>query len=298
MLPIHAWRGPALVLGAFVLMLPRRATPEPTVPPRDCDRLTVRATPAVPRAGTLVQLTIRADETSPPPAATLAGEPLHWRLTGDSIVALTAVPIDSTESVTLQLRCDGGPDRLVRLPTEAGPYRLEQLRVAPRFSATPDSALAARQRREAERAAAVSRAAHDTPRLWTAPFMVPRPSRITSAFGNGRTFNGTVTSRHLGTDYAGAVGAPVYAANRGVVRLVDAFHLGGNVIYLDHGEGLVTAYLHLSRQRVTVGDTVARGQVIGNVGATGRVTAAHLHFIARYGLVTVDPASVMQRARH
>lgn len=297
MLPIHAWRGFALALGAFVLMLPRRATPGPSLAPRDCDRLTVRTTPAVPRTGTLVQLTVRGHATAAPPAATLAGEPLHWRLTGDSLVALAAVPIDSTTGVTLQLRCDGAPDRLVRLPTEAGPYRLEQLRVAPRFSATPDSALAARQRQEAERAAAVSHAAHDTPRLWTAPFVVPRPSRITSGFGNGRTFNGTVTSRHMGTDYAGAVGAPVYAANRGVVRLVDAFHLGGNVIYLDHGEGLVTAYLHLSRQRVAVGDTVARGARIGDVGATGRVTGAHLHFITRYGQVTVDPASVMRRAK-
>jgi murein DD-endopeptidase MepM/ murein hydrolase activator NlpD len=228
-----------------------------------------------------------------PPTATLAGEPLLWRAVGDSLVALAAVPIDSTTGVMLRLTCDGAAERTVRLRTRAGAYRLEALRVAPRFSAPPDSALAARQRDEAARAAAVSRASHDVPRLWTTPFLVPRPSRITSRFGSGRTFNGAVTSRHLGTDYAGAVGAPVRAANRGVVRLVDAFYLGGNVVYLDHGEGLVTAYLHLSRQRVAVGDTVARGQVIGDVGATGRVTAAHLHFITRFGQVTVDPASVL-----
>ena len=126
--------------------------------------------------------------------------------------------------------------------------------------------------------------------------MVPRPSRITSGFGSGRTFNGAVTSRHMGTDYAGAVGAPVRAVNRGVVRLVDAFYLGGNVVYIDHGEGLVTAYLHLSRQRVAEGDTVTRGQIIGNVGATGRVTGPHLHLITRFGMVTVDPLSVIGRS--
>lgn len=258
-----------------------------------CDRPVLRTTPAVPRAGTLIRVAMAAKGFPTPPAATLAGEPLHWRPHADSLVAFAAVPIDSAAGVTVRLSCDGAAPQAVRLRTSAGAYRLEALRVAPRFSTPPDSALSARMRDEAQRAADVSRASHDTPRLWTDPFLVPRPSRITSGFGSGRTFNGTVTSRHMGTDYAGAVGAPVRAANRGVVRLVEGFYLGGNVVYLDHGEGLVTAYLHLSRQRVAVGDTVSRGQVIGDVGATGRVTGAHLHFITRYGQVTVDPASVL-----
>ncbi|MDF1504864.1 M23 family metallopeptidase, partial [Roseisolibacter sp. H3M3-2] len=176
----------------------------------------------------------------------------------------------------------------------AADYPLERLRVDPRFSAPPDSALDARQARESAMAAEVSRRAHDTPRLWTAPFRRPREARVTSTFGRGREFNGTVTSRHMGTDYAGAVGAPVRAANRGVVRLVESFFVGGNVVYVDHGAGLVTAYLHLSAQDVAVGDTVRQGQVIGKVGATGRVTGPHLHWITRYGGVTVDPASVLR----
>jgi len=96
----------------------------------------------------------------------------------------------------------------------------------------------------------------------------------------------------MGTDFAGAPGAPVRAANRGVVRIVDAFYYGGNVVYVDHGGGLTSAYLHLSRQLVAEGDTVTRGQVIGRVGATGRVTGPHLHLIVRYGRVTVDPMSL------
>jgi murein DD-endopeptidase MepM/ murein hydrolase activator NlpD len=122
--------------------------------------------------------------------------------------------------------------------------------------------------------------------------MRPRAARITSGFGRGREFNGAITSRHMGTDFAGATGAPVRATNRGVVRLVDAFYYGGNVVYLDHGEGLTSAYLHLSRQDVAPGDTVERGQIIGRVGATGRVTGPHLHLIVRYGGVTVDPMSL------
>ena len=102
--------------------------------------------------------------------------------------------------------------------------------------------------------------------------MKPRDSRITSGFGSGREFNGQVQSRHTGTDFAGAVGTPVRAAARGVVALADTFYLAGRVIYIDHGEGLVSAYFHLSRHDVAAGDTVQAGQVIGQVGATGRVT--------------------------
>ena len=122
--------------------------------------------------------------------------------------------------------------------------------------------------------------------------MQPRAGRITSGFGNGREFNGQVQSRHLGTDLDGAVGEPVLAAADGVVALVDEFYLGGNVIYLDHGGGLSTGYLHLSEALVATGDTVRAGQRIGSVGATGRVTGPHLHWIVRYGSVTVDPMSV------
>ncbi len=229
--------------------------------------------------------------------ASLAGERLHLRRVGDSVLAHGAIPIDSSQGITLLLTCRAANGAILRdslrLRTSAGAYRLERLTVAPRFGAKPDSALAARQAAEAARAAAVSRAAHDTPRLFDGPFRAPRPSRITSDFGSGRQFNGTVMSRHMGTDYAGATGAPVYAANRGVVRLVDRFYLGGNVVYVDHGEGLVTAYLHLSGTRVAEGDTVAKGQRVGDVGATGRVTGPHLHFIARFGQITVDPISLI-----
>jgi murein DD-endopeptidase MepM/ murein hydrolase activator NlpD len=94
-------------------------------------------------------------------------------------------------------------------------------------------------------------------------------------------------------DFAGALGAPVRAANRGVVALVANFFLAGNVVYIDHGAGVVTGYFHLSRTLVAEGDTVARGQQIGLVGATGRVTGPHLHWSARYGALTVNPLDLI-----
>lgn len=265
----------------------------------DSVRLVVR--PESPRQGTLFIVRVEGAPADAELSGRVAGEVLHFSPDSSGTPASFApAPIDAGRSLGVVVTCSrvaaNGDSRGAVADTirsevalAAGQYPLERLSVAPRFSQPPDSALAERMRREARRAAAVSAIAHDTPRMWSLPFAAPRPSRITSRFGRGREFNGTVTSRHMGTDYAGASGVPIRAANRGVVRLVDSFFLGGNVVYVDHGAGLVTAYLHMSEHAVAAGDTVERGQILGRVGATGRVTGPHLHFIVRYGSVSVDP---------
>ncbi len=254
-------------------------------------------TPARPVAGALFELRVvatPAQRAGNGLRVTLADTPLATKsVRGDSVRMFAAVPIDSTGGATLRVECASGTALTLRVAADSGRYRLERLRVAPAFSAPPDSALAARLASEAERAAAVSRGAIATPVLWKGAFIAPRPSRITSGFGNGRSFNGEVLSRHMGTDYAGAVGAPIRATNRGVVRLTGSFFLGGNVVYVDHGGGISTAYLHLSRILVSEGDTVEQGGRLGLVGATGRVTGPHLHFIARVGGTTVNPLSLI-----
>ena len=262
-----------------------------------CGDAVVSDAPTAPRQGALFRVRVSGVSKGTTLSGTVAGEALHFSPGEDttSVQSFAAVPIDAADSLGIQVVCTDGErtDTLhARLLTTHGEYPLERLTVAPTFGRPPDSALAARMRREADRAAAVAVGSHETPRLWTKPFIHPRDSRITSGFGRGREFNGTVTSRHMGTDFAGATGAPVRAANRGVVRIVGRFYLGGNVIYIDHGAGLTSAYLHLSRQLVAEGDTVERGEVIGKVGATGRVTGPHLHLIVRYGRITVDPVSL------
>lgn len=257
----------------------------------------VSASPVAPKSGTLFIVRVRSLAPQVTLEGRVADEPLHFRIGANgSFEALAAAPIDSTKSLGLTIICTSGAtaDTLrQRITLTPGAYAIEKLRVAPKFGTKPDSALAARLASEARRAADVSLLAHDTPRLWHLPFIAPRASRITSKFGGGREFNGTVTSRHMGLDFAGAAGTPIRATNRGVVRLVDSFFLGGNVVYIDHGEGLVTAYLHQSKTLVAIGDTVERGAVIGRVGATGRVTGPHLHFIVRYGNITVDPQAFL-----
>lgn len=257
--------------------------------------------PTAPLEGTLFRVRVSGIPAGTTLSGDVAGEALHFTRDSSALPfeSLAAVPIEPRDSLAITVHCgDDARAETMRawLVATRGEYPIERLRVAPNFGREPDSALAARTRRESERAAAVAVSSHETPRLWTEPFLRPRDSRITSGFGGGREFNGTITSRHMGTDFAGAVGAPVRAANRGVVRIVDSFYYGGNVVYVDHGFGLTSAYLHLSRQLVAEGDTVDRGQVIGRVGATGRVTGPHLHLIVRYGRVTVDPLSLLPAA--
>jgi len=233
----------------------------------------------------------------------MGGEPVHF-LESESRVwrAIGGIPLGATDSVVARVVVEhfsGAADTLsayVALPrprptTSRG--RRRTLSVDSRFTRPLDSATQARIDRENARAREVGRRAHLIPPLWTTPFLRPRPSTITSRFGSGRTFNGSVRSSHLGVVFAGKRGAPVRAANRGVVALVDRFFLAGNVVYIDHGGGVVTGYFHLTKALVSPGDTVARGQRIGLVGATGRVTGPHLHWSARYGGLTVNPLDLL-----
>jgi murein DD-endopeptidase MepM/ murein hydrolase activator NlpD len=254
-------------------------------------------TPAQPVQGRLFVVHAGGTPTDIAPSGRFAGEALHFQQgEGGHWWALAAVPVDSTGPMQLVVEGIAGVDggrSVSAVPIASGAYRMERLRVAPQYTELSEE-LTRRTEAEAERARQVARGAHGSPRLWGDSIARPRPGRITSGFGNGREFNGTVQSRHTGTDFEGAVGAPVVAAARGVVALVDQFYLGGNVIYIDHGGGLSTGYLHLSETRVVAGDTVQAGQRIGSVGATGRVTGPHLHFIVRYGGVTVDPMSLLE----
>jgi hypothetical protein len=256
--------------------------------------------PAHPMPGAIVRLSLTdagASDAIVGVTGTMAGEPLHFAVARGAWRAIGAVPVDSGGEVVAHVvasRASGRADTLTASVTPPPlPPPKEQLAVAAQFGKPLDAATSARVARENQRAIAVGRQAHESPPKWSAPFRKPRTSEISSRFGTGRTFNGQVTSRHLGVDFRGAQGAPIRAANSGVVALVDHFFLGGNVVYIDHGGGLTTGYLHLSKTLVAVGDHVARGQIIGLVGATGRVTGPHLHWTARYGALTVNPLDLL-----
>jgi len=287
------WLGVALSLASGA----SRATGQSIRPSGGIELMTE---PAPAYRGSVVWLYARLAD-GPDSAITLDGtaadEPLHFeRLVDGRYRTLLGIPVEGGDALPIILRRSTGAqtDTVTADLTVLHPaYANERLSVAPEY-AEPDSAARARIDAELAQSRAISRRAHDTPRLWSGRFVRPRPSRITSVFGTGREFNGRVTSRHLGTDFAGKVGAPVRAAGRAVVALVARFYLAGNAVYLDHGSGLVTGYFHLSRVDVAAGDTVAAGQLIGAVGQSGRATGPHLHWIARYGGIPVDPMSLFK----
>lgn len=232
----------------------------------------------------------------------VSGEALHFvRMDERTFQSLAAVPVGAAGSLAGSVRvvyAAGGEETIpLEVPVRPGTYRHERLTVAPRFGAPFDSADAARLDRERAKAGEVARAAHHTARIWTDELVPPRDSRVTSGFGDGREFNGQISSRHMGLDLQGARGDTVFAAARGVVALVDDFLLAGSLVYVNHGAGLLSGYFHLSRQLVSVGDTVEAGAPIGLVGATGRVTGPHLHWVVRYGRTSVDPRSLLELPR-
>lgn len=261
--------------------------------------------PPVPRQGSLVSLLVtppsRDGDSAVAVLGELSGEPLHFvRRQGGEFRALGGVPLDAPDTIAVRLqiqRASGVIDTTeIQMLVARRTSRVERITTAARFVDEPDSAEAERIATERELARDVARSAHDVPRLWSEPFVRPRPpaSRVTSPFGVQRQVNGILGRKHAGLDVAGAKGAPVRAANRGVVAMVGDWYYGGISVYLYHGDGLTTAYHHLSRATVAMGDTVARGQVIGRVGATGRVTGPHLHWGVQYGRVSVDPADLLK----
>ena len=244
--------------------------------------------PAVPLQGSLIVVSAHGALTGE-----VGGEPLHFR-DGRAFAAVPLSESDSAAVNVLYLRWDGSiHGKTVRVPVAARPASRERIRVPRRFTVPPDSALQARIDRERVLSRDASRRAHHVPRLWWTPFMKPRDARVTSPFGGGRVVNGVRRSTHYGLDLDGRRGEPVRVTNRGVVALVGDFFYGGKSVYVHHGDGLMTVYHHLSRALVAVGDTVQRGQVIGQVGATGRVTGPHLHWGAQYGLVSFDPTDLL-----
>jgi murein DD-endopeptidase MepM/ murein hydrolase activator NlpD len=269
-------------------------------------RLTV--SPAQPATGALVRLTIDRlpNDSVVSVRGSMAGEALHFQPLGNSFHAIAGIPVEASDSVVARAmvqRASGAVDTVrlaLRFPHQPAPVAggrarggSRRLTVDRKFTKPLDAATQARIDRENARAREIGKHAHESPPMWTEPFLRPRASTVTSRFGTGRVFNGRVTSSHLGVDYRGAVGDTIKAANRGIVALVDSFFLAGNVVYIDHGGGIVTGYFHMSQQLVATGDTVQRGQPIGLVGATGRVTGPHLHWSARYGELSVDPGDLL-----
>jgi murein DD-endopeptidase MepM/ murein hydrolase activator NlpD len=130
-------------------------------------------------------------------------------------------------------------------------------------------------------------------RLWTGSFVRPVPGRVNGAFGSRSIFNGEARQPHGGADFLSPTGTPIRAPNSGRVLLARNLYFTGNTVVVDHGLGVFSLLAHLSVVAVREGDTVIRGEIIGQVGATGRVTGPHLHWAVRMNGARVDPVAVL-----
>ena len=292
----------AVVTIAFVLLGLAGFASAGTLPPS----IVLKWLPERPVEGSLIAIEATPAVSPADSAATLggklAGEPLHFERSGGSYRALGAIPLDAkaTANGTVEVRNAVGTaaTEVLRVPVARRPGKLERLRAAERFARKPDSVLLARLARERAQVAKVLDGTHERPRLWTDAWIRPLPGRVLSGFGTKRMFNNVVESRHRGVDFGGALGDSVRVANRGVVVLVADHYYAGRSVWVDHGAGLVTVYIHLSKAFVAKGDTVTVGQFIGLVGNTGRVTAPHLHWSALYGGISVDPMDLLGPTVH
>jgi murein DD-endopeptidase MepM/ murein hydrolase activator NlpD len=170
-------------------------------------------------------------------------------------------------------------------------FAVSKLSVDPRFVEPPPE-----EKERIERDRETFRKAFASPlpaRLWEGRFRWPAEAPSQGNFGAKRVYNGRTRSRHAGLDLSAPAGAPVAAPAAGIVVVAGDFYFAGGSVVLDHGGGLMTMYFHLSRIDVKEGDRVAPGQLIGAVGATGRVTGPHLHWAARLGGARVDPAALL-----
>ena len=183
-----------------------------------------------------------------------------------------------------------------RLAVTPKVFATRRLTVDPDFVNPPESE-AARIAEETAAIAAVWAGNAGPDPVPDVSFVAPVPHKANSAFGKRSVFNGEVRNAHTGADFLSPAGTNVKAPSAGKVVLAGDFYFPGGTVVVDHGLGVVSLFAHLSKTLVKVGDDVAQGDVLGLVGATGRVTGAHLHWAVRVNGARVDPLSLVTLLR-
>lgn len=278
-------RGAALMrAAALVLLVATSATAQHAPPPTTASQTAFRWTGTLSQGGLIVG-------TAPVGTRTVT---LDGRSIGLSSDGRFLAGFDRDAGPQALLIATLGDGRTVTQALTIAPraWRIERLDTLPKFPA-PDPVFA--KLRPPELAQIVGARARSTDAQgWRQAFAWPATGRISGLFGSQRVYKGEPGSYHSGTDIAKPTGAIVTAPADGVVILAadHPFTLEGNLLMIDHGMGLNSAFLHLSRIDVKVGDHVTKGQPIGAVGMTGRATGPHLHWSLKWGAAKLDPMLV------
>ncbi|HST45934.1 MAG TPA: peptidoglycan DD-metalloendopeptidase family protein [Luteimonas sp.] len=215
------------------------------------------------------------------------------RVTGYGSVVF-GVGRDAEGSLQVEVDTPEGGRQVHAIAVAARAWPVEHVDGVPPKTVDPPAALAERIRRE-QALVTAARGRDDARADFARPFAWPVRGRISGRFGNGRVYNGKPGAGHSGMDIAVPTGTPVAAPAAGVVTFAAPdLYLTGGTLLLDHGHGVSSNFLHLSRIDVAVGDRVEQGQVIAAVGATGRATGPHLHWGMNWFDVRVDPLLVLE----
>jgi murein DD-endopeptidase MepM/ murein hydrolase activator NlpD len=225
-----------------------------------------------------------------PPQAYVEGRRLMVRREGGEWLAIAGIPLSAKAKSTVRVEVDfgNGKREVRRVKVVDKKYLTQHLTVAPGQAELPEEQLS-RYQQEREHLAQVLRTFTETGPESLA-LLQPAPGRRSGSFGLRRVINGMPRAPHSGLDIAAPEGTPIAAPAPGRVADVGDYLFLGRTLVLDHGQGLLSLYAHLSAVDVAAGDTVPAGAPIGKVGMTGRVTGPHLHFSVYLNAVSVDPA--------
>lgn len=220
--------------------------------------------------------------------ASFAGRPVLTVPVDGGWRAVVGIPLGQMPGpAALRLRFADGHTQNISFTVAARDYPVQRITITDQDKVTPSAASLKRiEREQAEILAAFRHRSAAPPRL---DFTMPAQGPLSSNFGLRRVINGQPRSPHSGIDIAAPAGAPVTAPAPGRVLRVGDYFFTGNTVFVDHGQGLVTLYCHLSAVAVHEGQRLATGDAIGTVGSTGRATGPHLHWALSLNDARIDP---------
>ena len=201
---------------------------------------------------------------------------------------------DAAGTQYLKVEFENGKKETKKIQLPKRKYVIQKLKIAEKFVNPPPEELERIEIESEYMKEARSKVGKIDSTLFRKGFIKPAEGRISSVFGSQRILNGVPKNPHNGIDIAAPEGTPVLATSDGIVIIAgEDFYYNGNFILLDHGMGLSSIYLHMSKLNVKTGDKVTKGQKIGEVGSTGRSTSAHLHWGVQWYGNRIDPMSLL-----